>query len=408
MVGDGPVNILATAYALGATNFDTASALTAMELNAGTPGTTSDGNLVRSGLSDYINLGYVSGSASVTLEYVNADFALSQFDQALGDTNYTWLMRSGNWRNLYDSATGFIQPRNADGTWVSNITASSQTGYTEGSAAQYTWMVPDFRGLFDLMGGNSNVVARLDAFFTQLNAGPGSAYAFMGNEPCEGDPWAYDYAGAPSKAAGTIRRIQTQLYNNIPAGLPGNDDGGSLSSWYVFSALGFYPLVPGVGGFVLGSPLFPSATINLENGRQLNIQGNNAASQNCYVQSLALNGTSTTSLWLPYAAIRDGATLVFNLSNTPSSWGTATADAPPSFGNQPPMTLGASLSSGALEILLWWPAWATNYTAYSATNLLPPIQWSLVTNPPQTSNGLLYLTLPTTTGPQRYFRLRSQ
>jgi putative alpha-1,2-mannosidase len=270
-------------------------------------------------------------------------------------------------------------------------------------------MVPyNLRGLFDLMGGNSNAVARLDTFFTQLNSGPGSVYAFMGNEPCEGDPWAYDYAGAPSKAEATLRRIQTQLYNNTPAGLPGNDDGGALSSWYVFSTLGFYPLVPGVGGFVLGSPLFPSATINLENGRQLNIQGNNASSANCYVQSLTLNGANTTSLWLPFTAIRDGATLVFSLSNTPSSWGTAPADAPPSFANQPPVTVGVRLSASTQEITLSWPGWATNYTAFSATNLLAPIQWSPVTNPPQASNGLLYLALPATNGPEQYFRLQSQ
>jgi predicted alpha-1,2-mannosidase len=238
MVGDGPVIILSTTYALGATNFDLAGALTAMRLDAGTLGTTSDGNTVRSGLSDYLNLGYVSGEASVTLEYASADFALAQFEQAMGNnTNYTFLMRSGNWRNLFNSATGYIQPRNADGTWVTNITASSQTGYVEGSAAQYTWLVPfNVRGLFDDLGGNANAAARLDTYFTQLNAGPGSQYAFMGNEPAEPDPWEYDYAGAPYKTAATVRRIQTQLFNSTTNGLPGNDDAGAISSWYVFSA----------------------------------------------------------------------------------------------------------------------------------------------------------------------------
>jgi predicted alpha-1,2-mannosidase len=408
MVGDGPVIMLASAYALGATNFDTASALTAMTLNAGTVGTVSDGNLVRSDLNDYIALGYVTGSASVTLEYASADFALSQFANALGDTTdyYTYLRRSGNWRNLYNTSTGFIQPRNADGTWVTNITASSQTGYTEGSAAQYTWLVPfNLRGLFDAMGGNANAAARLDTFFTQLNAGPGSQYAFMGNEPEESDPWSYDYAAAPAKTQGTLRRIQTQLFTNTPTGMPGNDDAGALSSWYVFSALGFYPIVPGVGGFVLGSPVFPTATINLENGQQIVIQGVNASPQNCYVQNFTLNGASSTSLWLPFASIRNGANLVFTLGAGPSTWGTAPADAPPSFNNNPLVPLGANLSSGSGQIVLSWPGWATNYTAYSATNLLPPTQWSAVTNAPQSSNGVLYLTLPTTNGPQQYFRL---
>ncbi|HWX18675.1 MAG TPA: GH92 family glycosyl hydrolase [Candidatus Binatia bacterium] len=408
MVGDGPVLMLAMAYALGATNFDTTAALAAMNLDAGTVGTTSDGNAVRSGLSDWINLGYVSGSASVTLEYASADFALSQFAAALGDTPdyYTYLRRSGNWRNLYNATNGFIQPRNADGTWVTNITASTQTGYTEGSAAQYTWLVPfNLRGLFGAMGGNANAVARLDAYFTQLNAGPGSQYAFMGNEPSEDDPWEYDYAGAPAKTQVTVRRIQTQLFNNTQNGLPGNDDAGALSSWYVFSALGLYPLVPGVGGFVLGSPMFPSAVINLENGRQITIEGINASPQNCYVQSFTLNGASTTSLWLPFAAIRNGANLVFTLGGTPSNWGTGPADVPPSFDDNALVPLGVSLVSGGQQLSLSWPGWATNYSAYTATNLLPPVQWSPVTNPPQASNSLLYLTLPATNGSQQYFRL---
>jgi predicted alpha-1,2-mannosidase len=284
MVGDGPVIMLATAYAFGATNFDTAAALTAMNLNAGTPGTTSDGNLVRPDLADYLKVGYVPREASVTLEYANADFALSQFAKALGDVDkyQLYLAHSENWRNLYNDDTGYIQPRNRDGSprgvapftpggeWVSNVTPATQKGYVEGSAAQYTWLVPfDLKRLFSKMGGDSKAVSRLDAFFTELNAGPESPYAFMGNEPCEGDPWEYDYAGAPARTQEVVRRIQTQLFCDAPDGLPGNDDAGALSSWYVFSALGFYPVVPGVGGFVLGSPLFSSTIIHLENGRQI-------------------------------------------------------------------------------------------------------------------------------------------
>jgi len=259
--------------------------------------------------------------------------------------------------------------------------------------------------LYDAMGGNSNAVARLDSFFTQLNAGPGSQYAFMGNEPNECVPWEYDYAGAPSKAQATIRRIQTQLFTNTPSGLPGNDDAGALSSWYVFSALGFYPLVPGAGGFVLGSPVFPSATINLENGGQLCIQGINASPENCYVQSFTLNGANSTSLWLPAAALSNGANLVFTLGGTPSSWATSPTDAPPSFDNNPLVPLSANLSASAQQIALSWPGWATNYNVYSATNLRSPIQWAPLTNPRQPGNGLLYMTVPTTNGPQQYFRL---
>ncbi|MDE3067979.1 MAG: GH92 family glycosyl hydrolase [Verrucomicrobiota bacterium] len=334
MVGDGPVIMLSTAHALGATNFDAAAALAAMNLNAGTPGTKSDGHLVRSGLADYIKLGYVPRSASVTLEYDSADFALSQFASALGDTaKYRlYLRRAENWRNLFDDSTGYIQPRNRDGSWVANVTAATQRGYTEGSAAQYTWLVPfDLRGLFDKVGGNAKAVSRLDAYFTRLNDGPASAHAFMGNEPCEGDPWEYDYVGAPARTQDVVRRIQTQLFRDTPRGFPGNDDAGALSSWYVFSALGFYPLVPGTGGFVPGSPLFPEATIHLENGRQIVIRGVHASAKNCYVQSLTINGTPATRLWLPFDTLRNGATLVFNLGNHPSRWGTGASNAPPAF-----------------------------------------------------------------------------
>src|SRR5258707_2897822 len=183
------------------------------------------------------------------------------------------------------------------------------------------------------MGGNSSAVSRLNAVFTDLNDGPGSQYAFMGNEPDEAVPWEYDYAAAPSGTQNTVRRIQTQLYNNTPNGLPGNDDAGALSSWYVFSVLGFYPLVPGAGGFVLGSPFFPNSTINLENGRQVTIRGINAAAANSYVQGLTINGTNTTSLWLPFDAIRNVATLAFTLGPSPSNLGSAASDAPPSIVN---------------------------------------------------------------------------
>jgi predicted alpha-1,2-mannosidase len=350
----------------------------------------------------------VSGSASVTLEYCSADFALSQFARALGDTtNVVFLQRSGNWRNLFNTNTGYIQPRNSDGTWVTNITPTTQTGFTEGSTAQYLWMVPfNVRGLFDALGGNSNTVSRLDTFFMRLNDGPGTACAFMGNEPNECVPWEYDYGGAPFKTQATVRRIQNELFANTPSGLPGNDDAGSLSSWYVFSALGFYPLIPGAAGFVLGSPRFPSATIHLENGGQIVIQGGNSSSDNCYVQKLIVNGTNSTSLWLPFDSIRNGGSLLFTLTNTPSNWGTSPSDAPPSFNDQPPVSLNITALSGGANISVSWPLWAANYALYCATNLNAG-QWLSVTNALQTNNGALSLTLPTSNAVQRFFRLQS-
>ncbi|HWD93449.1 MAG TPA: GH92 family glycosyl hydrolase [Verrucomicrobiae bacterium] len=378
MGGDDPLISIAGMYALGATNFDTASALAAMKLDAGTAGTTSDGQTVRSGFSQYVSLGYVANQTATTLTYCGDDFALYQFSQMLGDTDpsdVTYLNRSGNWRNLFNSTNNLMQTRNSDGSWVAGVTAATTTGYTEGSAIQYTWLVPfNLHGLFAAMGGSSNAVSILDNYYQQLNGGPGSQYEWVGNEPCEADPWDYDYAGAPWGTQSAVHRILAQCFTNTPSGFPGNDDGGAISSWYVFAALGFYPETPSAGGFAINGPLFPSATINLENGRQTTIQGVNSSAQNYYIQSLAINGVNSTSLWLPIATIQNGANLVFNLTNAPSGWGTNAADAPPSFDNNlgssvPPTPTGLIAGAGKGQVSLSWDIslGATSYNVKRST-----------------------------------------
>jgi predicted alpha-1,2-mannosidase len=330
MNGDDGSVIVAEAYAYGARNFDTASALAAM-IN-GQP-------KIRNSFSDYLKYGYVTAnstgfSASITLEYSIDDFAVAQFAQSLGDTaDYRLLsQRANNWQNLFNMESGSIQPRNGDGSWVGNFKPGGDTGFQEGSAAQYSWMEQfNLRGLFDKMGGNGVAVGRLDSFFTHLNAGPNSPYAFMGNEPSFEVPWEYDFAGAPSHTQKIIRRIQLSLFKDTPGGLPGNDDGGAMSSWYVFSAIGLYPEITGVAGFVLGSPLFTSVTLHLAGNHTLQINAPAALDQNPYVQSLQLDGTATASLWLPWSTVQNGATLDFSLGNGSTSWGSSAADAPPSY-----------------------------------------------------------------------------
>lgn len=181
------------------------------------------------------------------------------------------------------------------------------------------------------MGGDAAAIRRLDTHFTQLNAGPRSLYAFMGNEPEFGVPWAYDFAGAPAHTQIVTRRIETALFHDTPDGLPGNDDGGSLSSWFVFAALGLYPAVPGVPGFVLGSPLFQSATLDLAGGHTLRIDAPAAAADVPYVAGLQLNGAPYPRVWLPFAAVADGASLTFDLRSTPQSWGSGSGGGPPAF-----------------------------------------------------------------------------
>jgi predicted alpha-1,2-mannosidase len=329
MVGDSEDAVLATSYAFGARNFDTEAALQAMDMGASHPKTQSGKYVTRQGLSDYLKLGYVStnisGSAAITLEYATDDFAIAQFAKALGNTNlYTiYIQRSHNWKKLFNGTSGSIEPRNPDGTFPAHFDPTSENGFVESDGLQYSWMVPhDLPGLFAAMGGNAKVISRLDDHFTRINDGPNSRYAFMGNEPEFEVPWEYDFAGAAYRTQDVVRRIQTQLFLATPDGLPGNDDGGSMSSWYVFAALGLYPEIPGVAGFAFGSPLFPMITVHLGNGHTLSIQAPGASDTVRYVQSLKVNGQPYTSAWLPFDTIMNSATLLYTMGNRPNmQWG---------------------------------------------------------------------------------------
>jgi predicted alpha-1,2-mannosidase len=212
--------------------------------------------------------------------------------------------------------------------------------FVEGNPAQYTWMVPyDIGGLIDLMGGNAKAVERLDKFFTELNAGAHKPYFWIGNEPVFAVPWAYDFAGAPWATQAVTRRSELELYTSQPSGEPGNEDLGATSAWYVFAALGVYPAIPAVGGVALNSPLFPSATIHLGNGKIVKIEGEGADASNPYVQSLLVNGKPSETTWIPYETLSQGATLEFKLGSTPNKqWGTKPEDAPPSFEEVAPAT----------------------------------------------------------------------
>ncbi|MET7680602.1 GH92 family glycosyl hydrolase [Streptomyces sp. NPDC005423] len=273
MVGDPLPAIASAVHAFGATDFD-AKAL----LRAALAGRRDDRQ--RPGHQQYDTLGYVPagtkgvwGPASTTLEYAVSDYALAQLARRLGDTaSYQQLLRaSGNWRNLFNPATGYLQPRAADGTWPA-FTPAQTTEYVEGNAAQYTWMVPhDLPGLFTAMGGSAAVTARLDSFFTRLNAGGKEPYAYLGNEPSFGTPWAYASLGRPDLAQSTVRRALDTLFSDRPDGLVGNDDLGAMSSWAVWANLGLYPGTPGSARLVRVEPVFPSAVIHRGNGTSLTV-----------------------------------------------------------------------------------------------------------------------------------------
>ncbi len=343
--GDSADPILASAYAFGARRFDTATALKAMLKGATRPCRTSAGYVERPGLEAYQAKGYlpiatpalIRGVASATLEYSTDDFALAQFARALGDLHDATVFssRAHNWHSLFNPRTGFIQPRRANGTFPATFDPTSDIGFEEGDASQYTWMIPyDLAAVVRAMGGNERVASRLANLFTHLNAGPRSSYAFLANEPGLSTPWTYDFIGQPSQTQAVVRRTLTELYNATPSGLSGNDDLGTMGAWYVWSAIGLFPLYPGRAELVLGSPLFPQITLTLGNGKRLQIRGLGASERACYVQSLSVNGAAWTRLWLPSTILAQGANLVFQLQESPTtSWGTKGTDAPPSFGS---------------------------------------------------------------------------
>lgn len=360
MVGDPADPIIADAYAFGASQFDVNAALQAMIKGATQPGMGSNGYEERPDLSDYMAYGYVPVDhdlwwpAAKTLEYSTADFATAQFAHALGDTQtYVALMRRAqNWQSLYNPATGYAEQRQSDGTFPSTFDPASGDGFIEGSSAQYTWMVPyNLHALFNAMGGNQQATHRLDDFFTQLNAGPNSPYAWLGNEPTLEVPWEYDFAGAPWRTQAVVRQAMTSLFSPTFNGLPGNDDLGATSAWYVWAALGLYPMVPGVGDLVLGSPLFPQITVHLANGHDVDIVAPAAADNAPYVQDLTVNGQSYTKPWVPFDALAAGATLQYTLAGTPNTaWGEDPADAPPSFDADESPVMGYISPTGVITI----------------------------------------------------------
>ena len=288
MVGDSPDAFVANAYAFGARAFDTSAALAALDDGASNSSAVSGGHPVREYLAAWQQLGSVPDQPSITLEYATDDFALAQFADALGrgDLQQRYAARAANWHNAF-AATG---------------------GYVEGNAAQYTWMVPfDVAGVATGLGGSDAAIARLDAFFTEVNAGPNRPYMWIGNEPSLFAPWAYDFLGAPAQTQTVVRRIQRQAFADTPGGLPGNDDGGTLSAWYVFAALGLYPAVPGVGGFATGSPLFTQIDVNLAGGKVLHISTDAVDRPvSPYFDGVAVDGS-----WLDWQRVAGGGSLDF-------------------------------------------------------------------------------------------------
>ncbi len=332
MDGDSADPIIAEAYALGARNFDTNSALSLMIKGATVPGSLANGYQERPGLKQYLSLGYIPSSrgtwaTSATLEYAIDDAAIGQFAKALGKPLSIYgpfEQRGQNWQNVINPLTGLAQPRLSDGAFMDNYAPTTHQNFVEGSAYQYRWMVPqDFAGLSAVLGGPKSAVSDLNSFFTQLNAGWDSTNAWMGNEPSITAPYAYDFVGQASGTQNVVRQVVNQLYQPTPGGLAGNDDLGTMSAWYVWAAIGLYPEIPGVPGVALASPLFTQAIVHWDdNQKTLVIEGKGASATSPYVQSLTINNRSYNSAWVPLSQLASDtvSTMSFELGQTPTSF----------------------------------------------------------------------------------------
>lgn len=353
MNGDPSAPSIAAVYAFGGRDFEVRRAYQSL-IKAATVPTANDLSHTgcpvlcigeRPGLDQWLKLHYMPvgapgwGSAADTLELAAADFGVAQLARMLGDkaNERRFLERSGWWRNLVPAGGTYIQPRRADGSWP-KFDPASDDEFVEGSGAQYRWMVPfDPAGLFATLGGREKALTALDAFFHDAEgrwavtrAGP--LHPELDNEPSIAAPWLYDFAGAPWKTQAAVREAMRRIWTNSPNGISGNDDLGEMSSWYVWSAMGLYPLYPGRADLVIGSPLFPEIRIDRP-GAAIRIVAEGAADDAPYVHALTVNGRATTRPWLSEDFVRRGGALHFSLSPAPDEhWGSAAAEAPPSYG----------------------------------------------------------------------------
>jgi len=299
MIGDHVISMIVDAWTKGIRGFDVSKAYKAMRQNAfESPADSAlyiDGR-GRRALDSYLKYGYVPledevpyafhkrEQVSRTLEYAYDDWCLSVMAQRLGHFA-DWVKlrrRAGNWRNVFSPETHYPQGRHADGSFLADDNYLQKTSFiTEGTPAHYAWYVPqDIPALIKEMGGEEVFIARLDSMFSEKRY-------WHGNEPCHQVAWLYDYTSQPWKTQAAVRDILKTEYRNTPGGLSGNDDAGQMSAWYVFAALGFYPVCPGSGEYALGAPSFGKAVLHLENGRSFTIV---RSGEGNYVQKVILHG----------------------------------------------------------------------------------------------------------------------
>ncbi len=339
MIGYHAVPVIVDGYFKGVKGFDVKHAYDAIKTTAMNPDYDS--------AATYAKLGWVpcdqeDESLSKTLEYAYDDWCIAQMAKALGKTDdYNYFMkRSASYKNIYDPLIGWMRPKDSQGNWRAPFDAhifggSDSNDVTEATSSQYSWFVPqDVPGLIALMGGKEKFVEKLDSLF---NANQTDAFKkdlsandlrgcigeyWHGNEPSHHVIYLYCYAGQPWKAAERLHQVVTTQYGSQPGSLCGNDDCGQMSSWYLFTCMGFYPVCPASDYYVIGAPQIPKAVMHLSNGKKFTMTAEHISDKNIYVQSVKLNGKDWNSPFLPCSELKNGGKIEFVMGAQPSQWGT--------------------------------------------------------------------------------------
>ena len=343
MVGNNSASVVSDAYLKGGRGYDINTLYEALTHGANNDGPNATG---RDGVEYYNSLGYVpydvkiNENAARTLEYAYDDFTIYKLGKALGrpkSETDLYKNRSMNYKNLFDPQTGLMRGKNKDGKFQSPFNPFKWgDAFTEGNSWHYTWSVfHDINGLIGLMGGKQKFIAKLDSVWSLPPVFDDSYYGEViheiremqiagmgqyahGNQPIQHMPYLYNYAGQPWKTQTHVRDVMNKLYKATPDGYCGDEDNGQTSAWYVFSAMGFYPVCPSSGQYVLGTPLFKKLTLTLENGKKVIINAPTNSDANRYVSALTVNGKPYDYNWLSHAALLQGGVLNFSMSATPN------------------------------------------------------------------------------------------
>ncbi|MGZ5221714.1 MAG: GH92 family glycosyl hydrolase, partial [Chitinophagaceae bacterium] len=363
MIGNNSASVVADAYIKGLRGYDINTLYEALLKDANTEGPLTA--VARKGVDFYNRLGYVPYDAGInenaarTLEYAYDDFTIAKLGESLKRPKAEielYLKRSRNYRNLFDPETKLMRGRNKDGNFQSPFNPFKWgDAFTEGNSWHYSWSVfHDIEGLKKLMGGNEMFASMLDSVFVMPPVFDESYYGSViheiremqimnmgqyahGNQPVQHMIYLYNYAGQPWKTQYWIRRVMEQLYKPTPDGYCGDEDNGQTSAWYVFSAMGFYPVCPGTDQYVLGTPLFKKMTITLSNGKKLVINAPASSDNNKYVQTLQWNGKIVSTNWISHTELMKGGSLNWHMGNTPNKKrGIASTAWPYSFSNEYP------------------------------------------------------------------------